>query len=373
MGELVPGVPALYLSSVVSEPLALVSYLSLLHRAVPGSGLDPDLIATRRSLSSELRADLDLLHGFSGRLLYYPEEPVMTFAPLQPERVNAGLEDLLEFMAGLPPATYVEMAQHALARVHRDVNNSVIREAPRDEASWRGILEPGLTAASADDVVPILLNPGALKAKTIRLFEQIGRSNFRGAFAEHQNSHGEAARLAEHVIDRGMGLAFADLTGNRPPAQLVSQLTDIEQVVFIPSAWLGSYVSYILYPPDLVVYFDAASFILRAPGSSTLAPPSRVDAARLPPETLVDALRAVADPTRLTILELLGQHELYAQEIISRLGIAQSAASRHLGQLQRAGLVSVRTARGMKYYSVNQPQLDTIADSLRATGAPLAP
>ena len=38
--------------------------------------------------------------------------------------------------------------------------------------------------------------------------------------------------------------------------------------------------------------------------------------------------------------------ELYAQEIVGRLGIAQSAVSRHLGQLERAGLIQVEPRRG---------------------------
>ena len=88
MGELVAGTPAPRLSTAVSLPLDLVSILSLLYRAGPESGLDPWLIETRRSLPADLRADLDLLHGFSGRRLYYMEEPAMRFGPLQPERAG---------------------------------------------------------------------------------------------------------------------------------------------------------------------------------------------------------------------------------------------------------------------------------------------
>src|SRR6188474_890766 len=102
MGELVVGRPALKLNYVVSLPLDLVSVMSLLYRAVPGSGLDPWLVATRKTFSDELRADLDLLHGFSGRLLYYMEEPVMRFEPLRPDRLDATFDDLLAYLAGIP-------------------------------------------------------------------------------------------------------------------------------------------------------------------------------------------------------------------------------------------------------------------------------
>ena len=42
------------------------------------------------------------------------------------------------------------------------------------------------------------------------------------------------------------------------------------------------------------------------------------------------------------MLDLLIEGELYAQEIVGRLGVAQSAVSRHLSQLERAGLVAVK-------------------------------
>ena len=50
MGELVVGKPVLQVDFRVSVPLDLVSAMSLLYRAVPGSGLDPCLVAARRSL-----------------------------------------------------------------------------------------------------------------------------------------------------------------------------------------------------------------------------------------------------------------------------------------------------------------------------------
>jgi DNA-binding transcriptional ArsR family regulator len=80
---------------------------------------------------------------------------------------------------------------------------------------------------------------------------------------------------------------------------------------------------------------------------------------------LLDAARALADPTRLRMLDLLLEGELYAQEIVGRLGVAQSAVSRHLGQLERAGLVTVDARRGSKYYAVNPGKFEAIALALQ--------
>jgi DNA-binding transcriptional ArsR family regulator len=79
---------------------------------------------------------------------------------------------------------------------------------------------------------------------------------------------------------------------------------------------------------------------------------------------LLEAARALADPTRLRMLDLLLEGELYAQEIVGRLGVAQSAVSRHLGQLERAEIVTVDLRRGSKYYAVNPDRLDAIAAAL---------
>ena len=138
-----PGSRPLRIETAVSLPLDMVSVLSLLYRAVPGSDLDPWLVDARRRLPDPVRADLDLLHGFSGRLLYYPEEPVMRFEPLRPDRLDASFDDLLAFMAGIPADEYRDMVGHALQRVYADLE--MRWRPPADEESWPRALAPALT------------------------------------------------------------------------------------------------------------------------------------------------------------------------------------------------------------------------------------
>jgi ArsR family transcriptional regulator len=60
----------------------------------------------------------------------------------------------------------------------------------------------------------------------------------------------------------------------------------------------------------------------------------------------LDALTAVyaalADPTRLRILSLLGDHEICVCHIHASLDVPQPTASRHLAYLRKAGLVEAR-------------------------------
>jgi DNA-binding transcriptional ArsR family regulator len=54
------------------------------------------------------------------------------------------------------------------------------------------------------------------------------------------------------------------------------------------------------------------------------------------------ALRAIAEPRRRRILELVGERELSAGEIAAHFDVTRPAISQHLGVLKEAGLVHER-------------------------------
>jgi DNA-binding transcriptional ArsR family regulator len=370
MGELVAGQPALRVETAVSLPLDLVSVLSLLYRAVPGSGLDPWLIEARAGLPDAVRADLELLHGFSGRLLYYPEEPVMRFEPLRPDRQVAGFEDLIAFMRALPATDYLEMVEHALQRVYAD--REMRWRPPADEEAWRRTLLAAITTAKMDDVMALVADPAELKRRTIAMYEGVWNAVYREARDAEAPLLHEAAKRGAAFGDRGFAEAYAALTGQRVPEVLDRPPPTFTRVAFCPSAHLGEFVSYIAYEPDLVVFFAAPQLLDRSQGRDAVGSLSIGETPTpAPAPNLLEAARALADPTRLRMLDLLLEGELYAQEIVGRLGVAQSAVSRHLGQLERAGIVTVDLRRGSKYYAVNPDRLEAIAAALttRATSA----
>ena len=72
----------------------------------------------------------------------------------------------------------------------------------------------------------------------------------------------------------------------------------------------------------------------------------------------------MSDPSRMRIIEMLREREHYAQEIVARLSISQSAVSRHLSTLEDADIVTVRPANGMKYYAIDRARLRLIAQHL---------
>jgi DNA-binding transcriptional ArsR family regulator len=62
------------------------------------------------------------------------------------------------------------------------------------------------------------------------------------------------------------------------------------------------------------------------------------------------ALRAIAEPRRLRILELVGARELSAGEIASHFEVTRPAISQHLGVLKEAGLVDERRNGTQRLY-----------------------
>lgn len=417
MGELVPAQPIIRLNTAVSLPVDFISTLSLLYRAVPGAGLDPWLVNARRVLPDETRYGLDILEGFSGRLLYYLEEPVTRFNPLAPENRDATFSDLLDFMTDLSPADYLGMAIRAVQRVREDEGLETQRpdldmDDARRDLSWRRFLEPALTTATPDEVIPLFEDPVQLRRRTLSLFRSVWQTVYRDEYLRRVDTLQMAAEQASIILHRGFGRVFSDLTGARLPATLAVRLHDISEITFHPSVHLGSYLSFILSPPAGIIFFNAQGFMQRqgeGPRSSLPGEPSPTGAASVPAtdgsdedrllprldstqlveraslydplqgldrtdgpddeldaDALIDCARALGDSTRFRILEMLADGEHYAQEIVSRLGIAQSAISRHLSLLERSGLVSVRPQRGMKYYSVSEANVRRFARSVTA-------
>lgn len=65
--------------------------------------------------------------------------------------------------------------------------------------------------------------------------------------------------------------------------------------------------------------------------------------------------QAFADPLRLRILNLLSGGPLCVGDLVALLDVPQPTASRHLGHLRRAGLVSTRKRGPWVIYALAEP------------------
>lgn len=69
---------------------------------------------------------------------------------------------------------------------------------------------------------------------------------------------------------------------------------------------------------------------------------------------------ALADPTRLRIVELLAERERTAGEIVARFDMSAPAISQHLKLLRDAGLITVRPDGQRRIHSLERRGLEEI-------------
>ena len=83
---------------------------------------------------------------------------------------------------------------------------------------------------------------------------------------------------------------------------------------------------------------------------------------------LQETMRALADPTRRQILNMLRQDSLPAGKISEQFDMSAAAVSKHLAILKDAGLVRVRQDGKYLYYELNASVLEEVLLWLRDLG-----
>ncbi|HVA89776.1 MAG TPA: metalloregulator ArsR/SmtB family transcription factor [Chloroflexota bacterium] len=71
-------------------------------------------------------------------------------------------------------------------------------------------------------------------------------------------------------------------------------------------------------------------------------------------------LRALADPQRRQMLQLVRNNELAAGQIATHFAITQQAVSQHLRVLERAGLLSERREGARRFYALRPESLEPV-------------
>lgn len=163
-----------------------------------------------------------------------------------------------------------------------------------------------------------------------------------------------AAAFSKNDYSRMTGLeVIRAVTGRDMTGKIESKLEKAARITFVPSAHIGPYIGKLLLGDTLYIMFGA-----RLPRGAQ-SPSSDLSRAEL-----LIRLNALADDTRLRILEMLTrEEELCAQDIIERLDLSQPTVSRHLSQLSATGYITERRKDVAKCYSLNT---ERVFDTLRA-------
>ena len=80
--------------------------------------------------------------------------------------------------------------------------------------------------------------------------------------------------------------------------------------------------------------------------------------------------KALADPTRQGIMQLICCQWLSVGEIVEAVGVRQPTVSHHLAILREAGLVNTRTEGKHTFYSLNQSRVAACCGELIQVLAP---
>jgi hypothetical protein len=350
MPDILEGLSPLQVNYAISLPHSLLATMSLMCAAPKFEGLGDWLHEARTWLPSELLADICLLVTFPGGYQRLTGELVAT---LPDDAMALNYPQLMAHLETMPGTQYQQIALRALTRGTTPHPEPEALAALLDlPAEWSTFLANVKSEWKPEAVAALVRDGDELK---IRLLDAL-----RGFWQQVYSHEFEATRplmersLAFHQAQPPNPVfrdLFVTVTGRLIPEQVAELLPLVRRVTFVPSCYVGPYVAYTHYDEHLILYYNCRS----APAGPTVA-----DGGSLYPP-----IKALADETRLQILDILRGRELYAQEVVEQLDISQPAVSRHLNLMIAAGVLQMRREGNAKYYSINGKTLAQLADALR--------
>ncbi len=130
-----------------------------------------------------------------------------------------------------------------------------------------------------------------------------------------------------------------------------------ERLLAVPTRLLGPFVTLSLLdtsPTTLLLLYGEGGVGGRSGGAGAAS--ARAAA----------GFKALGDETRLRILQLVADREMYAHEIGAHFShVGQPAISRHLRYLAGLGLLMTRNTQAKTYYSLNRPSVRSLAAQLQ--------
>ena len=351
MPELIEGPSPLPTTFAVSLPHSLLSAISLMCAADEYEGLGEWLHQTRARLAPDLYAEICTAVRFPGQHHRFFGELA---ARLPHNSFDMNFDQFIEHLRAIPGVHYQLIALRALARGSTLQRKPVeLLELSGRSAEWAAFLSEIGSEVAPDVVATLVRKDDEMKNQLLRAVERF----WWDAYAEEFQAtvplleQSVAHHRAENSL-AGFRETFTRTTGRLLPEAIAELLPKMTAVTYLPSCYVGPYVAYLRAGSQLLLFYNCRS----TPGVATA-----VDGASLYPP-----LKALSDETRLQILSLLRDGELYAQEIVDQLDISQPAVSRHLNLMAAAGVLQIRREGNAKFYSVNRQTLIRLADALRA-------
>ena len=166
--------------------------------------------------------------------------------------------------------------------------------------------------------------------------EKFGEQLLNALQVYHEVFFAEEEKRIQLKLEEGLARA-QQMAGELSPQDLMEELSrgvryeempEVERMVLAPSYWLTPLVNHAIVAENCMLWMFGARL-----AGEALVPGEIV------PEDLLQALKALADPTRLKILRYLVQEQLTPAEISRRLRLRAPTVTHHLHTLRLAGLV----------------------------------
>jgi DNA-binding transcriptional ArsR family regulator len=350
--------------SIALEPaFSALNSLMLLNKLEHLSGLSEWVYATAAKLTQE--------QLFTNKIVLWG-----LFYAVEPERSWSSFEAYVDHLAALDPLYMRDKVLEAYAGLKLNAEGDHSEHVPGDE---RGMIDFQPILDDLDAFITFLEE--RFSADSIDL--EIEREShyylnhpteMRSLIVTHLREMWETVLAPEWVRVKPMLQASAnafrsiDLTQystqeavelvlNKELDECMTQvLEEYERIVLVPSAHLGPYSGKFGAGKTLWLLFG-----VRMPEGAV------TDSAELSRSDLLVRLNALADDSRLRVLRLLFEEgELRSQDIMTKLDLSQSAASRHLKQLSATGYIKERRCTGAKCYTLNPARIQSTLNAVSA-------
>jgi DNA-binding transcriptional ArsR family regulator len=298
------------------------------------------LIAARESLTPDRRHDLEELFG-DGQGAFGSGIGAMVVA--LPEARTAR-----EFVAALAVTDTRTIVRAMLGEVSRD---------PEARAQLERILD-----GANDEIQAFAARTGdyhCSAAEALLAAPSAAIDRIRGLLGEWLPRYEEVEPRVDQIIRRDVAQRQADLALS--PVELVERTTG--GVRWLGEAGVGRVIlapSYFSRPVNyLFAGLDWRLFAYPV-GDEAVEEPD----AFAPPAAMIRLYRALGDDSRLRILHLLRDRDMYLTELAQALEVSKPTIKHHLTQLRAAGLVTVTTQGAQTYYSLRKDRLPEAGDDL---------
>jgi len=361
--ELLTYAPTVTAEFHLSLPQDLITSLRLLQAVDAFEGMSEWVYQTAASLPEDFRAELNLL-GYPIKWCFRRQDSLLWRLP--PDHpAHTSWAAFCSYLEGTPATEYQRVL---LLNLAHEARPAPTRRSPDDaavdqliEAVRRLELEKSgrtfVDLLNDEPLIALIQAAEELKRRLIGLLTRFWEQYYHQDFENHRQAMTHSvAYHRQQTYPRSFTELFRQVTGRAllPRTQNLIQehLERVERVIFSPCAHLGLYFQLTMSYPVLVVAFNYRTTPTQeSDGTATVE--------------LFPPLKALADESRLHILSLLQEREMYAQEIVEAVDLSQSTVSRHLQLLERTEVVTARQARGMKFYSINRAKGRTVVEALQ--------